>query len=167
MRGGFSHPAESSNDHVFVRDPNRELGPIQISYVGEAEQRSFALAQTGSSFALSDHTFLVVDIAVGVEQASTCRGRCGTYAADLSCWCDPACESYGDCCWDRNTWCPAAATTGRTPMRTNTPPTQAAPKPPSAAAIVAPSDSDLFRLLISIRPFLHRMSGAISCALTP
>jgi hypothetical protein len=36
--------------------------------------------------------------------ADSCSGKCGTKAG--SCWCDAACQGYGDCCADLATSCP-------------------------------------------------------------
>lgn len=37
--------------------------------------------------------------------AGTCRSRCGNASLDGSCYCDTACEYYGDCCLDYRDHC--------------------------------------------------------------
>lgn len=39
------------------------------------------------------------------EPGASCEGACGGAAADGSCWCDDACEQYGDCCGDYDAAC--------------------------------------------------------------
>ncbi len=36
-----------------------------------------------------------------VAPAGTCEGACGVKSANGDCWCDDACEGYGDCCSDK------------------------------------------------------------------
>ncbi len=39
------------------------------------------------------------------EPADTCYAHCGGSSADESCYCDTACEAYGDCCADKSNFC--------------------------------------------------------------
>jgi hypothetical protein len=40
-----------------------------------------------------------------IRREKSCLGRCGRNSSDGSCWCDSACESYGDCCVDKIEQC--------------------------------------------------------------
>jgi len=37
--------------------------------------------------------------------SNSCVGHCGGQSADATCWCDTACETYGDCCADHGDAC--------------------------------------------------------------
>lgn len=51
-----------------------------------------------------------------IGPVDSCEGSCGDQSASGSCWCDDACEGYGDCCGDIDEFCseservPAAGT---------------------------------------------------------
>ncbi len=38
--------------------------------------------------------------------AGSCMDSCGGIGDTYTCWCDPICEKYGDCCADRDEFCP-------------------------------------------------------------
>lgn len=36
---------------------------------------------------------------------ASCSGVCGSSAPSCTCWCDPACDQFGDCCADKHNYC--------------------------------------------------------------
>lgn len=64
----------------------------------------------------------VWDEADKTDETATCAGACGDQAA-AGCWCDDACDGYGDCCPDKAAVCEgqAAGDGGGTPAATGEP----------------------------------------------
>ena len=96
------------DDMIVVADPS-------FQKAGSAVQHPSTLGLPFMAMLGGDMEILGIDIGpgdfltavqeiTGASVTPTCEGYCGGQAL-AGCYCDPACENYGDCCPDFAQWC--------------------------------------------------------------
>ncbi|EDQ92828.1 uncharacterized protein MONBRDRAFT_21995 [Monosiga brevicollis MX1] len=90
--------------HTLLAEPARCLNDVMYTFQGWAD--GVNTAERNIVVPDNDITYTALYAAgESCTSGKSCMNTCNIYVESDACQCDAACSSYGDCCYDYDTWC--------------------------------------------------------------